>query len=223
MLQVEISPLYKAPAMGFWLASRRPLFRRSGRKEFVGPRNPVAAAVLRRCYERQETRCCGHRCAGYRRGEWRYHHLIAARSQQEKPSEPQVLSQEVPREKASADVADTATLSAGPDAEVVDLKTGSAIRTSSKPTPKPTPVITPQPGKSLPQESVSRDTSRVRSTDASQRESTQGTVYTWYDRDRIMQAVLQNDLAVQKTSANTESDEAVVAKGQDSIVRKQSG
>ena len=148
--------------------------------------------------------------------------LIAARSQGEKSSEPQVLSQEVPREKASADVADTTTLSAGPDADIVDLKTGSAIRASSKPTPKPTAVLTPQPGKSLTQESVSRDTSRVRSTDASQRESTQGTVYTWYDGDQVMRAVLQNDLGVQKTSANTESDKVVVAKGQDSIVRKQS-
>ena len=62
----------------------------------------------------------------------------------------------------------------------------------------------------------------MRSTDAGQRESTQGTVYTWYDGDRTMRAVLQNDLGVQKTSANTGSDEVVVAKGQDSIVRKQS-
>ena len=101
--------------------------------------------------------------------------LIAGRSQEEK-TPPPVLSQEVPPKKGSADVADTATLSADAGADLVDIKTGSAIRTSAKPTPKPTPVITPPPGKtvreSVPQESVSRDTSRVRSTDASQREST---------------------------------------------------
>ena len=148
--------------------------------------------------------------------------LIAGRSQQEKAAEPQVLPQQVPPKKGSADVADTATLSADAGADLVDIKTGSAIRTSSKPTPKPTPVITPPPGKSVQQESVSRDTSRVRSSDAGQRESTQGTVYTWYDGDRTMRAVLQNDLVTQKTSANSESDEVVVAKGQDSIVRKQS-
>ena len=152
--------------------------------------------------------------------------LIAGRSQQEKAAEPQVLPQQVPPKKGSADVADTATLSADAGADLVDIKTGSAIRTSAKPTPKPTPVITPPPGKtvqeSVPQESVSRDTSRVRSTDAGKRESTQGTVYTWYDGDRTMRVVLQNDLGVQKTSANTGSDDVVVAKGRDSIVRKQS-
>ena len=36
--------------------------------------------------------------------------LISARSQQEKAVEPQVLSQEVPPKKGSANVADTATL-----------------------------------------------------------------------------------------------------------------
>ncbi len=194
---------------------------RSGRKELVGPRKAVTAEALG-CGMR------GRRLAvavtvvlaivvlGSATTV-----LIAARSQQEKAAEPQVLSQEVPPKKGSADVADTAALGAA-DADLVDLKTGSAIRTSSKPTPKPTPVITPAPGKSVQQESVSRDTSRVRSTDAGKRESTQGTVYTWYDGDRTMRAVLQNDLGVQKTSANSESDEVVVAKGQDSIVRKQS-
>ena len=95
--------------------------------------------------------------------------LISARSRQEKAAEPQVLSQEVRSKKGSANVADTATLGAAggaTDADLVHLKTGSAIRTSSKPTPKPTPVITPQPGRSVPQESVPRDTSRVRSKDA---------------------------------------------------------
>ena len=94
--------------------------------------------------------------------------LISARSQREKAAEPQVLSQEVPPKKGPANVADTATLGSadGADADLVDIKTGSAIRASSKPTPKPTPVITPQPGKSAPQESVPKDTSRVRSKDA---------------------------------------------------------
>ena len=148
--------------------------------------------------------------------------LIAGRSQQEKAADLQVLPQQVPPKKGSADVADTATLSADAGADLVDIKTGSAIRTSAKPTPKPTAVITPPPGKSVHQESVSRDASRVRSTDAGKRESTQGTVYTWYDGDRTMRVVLQNDLVAQKTSANTGSDDVVVAKGQDSIVRKQS-
>ena len=92
--------------------------------------------------------------------------LISARSQLEKAAEPQVLSQEVPPKKGSANVADTATLGSAADADLVDIKTESAIRASSKPTPKPNPVITPQPGKSAPQESVPKDTSRIRSKDA---------------------------------------------------------
>ena len=68
--------------------------------------------------------------------------LIAGRSQEEK-TPPPVLSQEVPPKKGSADVADTATLSTASDEVLVDIKTGSAIHASSKPTPKPTACYNP--------------------------------------------------------------------------------
>ena len=68
----------------------------------------------------------------------------------------------------------------------------------------------------------SKDTSR-RAADVDKRKSTQGSVYTWYDGDRTMRAVLQNDLVVQSTSANTGDDEVVVLRGQKSVVRKRSG
>ena len=65
--------------------------------------------------------------------------LISARSQQEKAAEPQVLSQEVPPKKGSANVADTATLGSADaaDADLVDLKTGSqsALPPSRHPNP----------------------------------------------------------------------------------------
>jgi hypothetical protein len=49
----------------------------------------------------------------------------------------------------------------------------------------------------------------------------QGTVYTWEDGDRTLQAVLQSDLVVQENAAITPEDEVVKRGTKDSIVRKQ--
>ena len=48
-----------------------------------------------------------------------------------------------------------------------------------------------------------------------------GTVYTWEDGDRTLQAVLQSDLVVQENAAITPEDEVVQRGAKDSIVRKQ--
>ena len=148
--------------------------------------------------------------------------LFAARSQQEKVVSPQVLSQEAAGKKDSDSVPDTTALSNADEEDVLDFKTGFAIGTFSKPTPKPTAIIALPTGKSGSVAASSKDTSR-RAADVDKRKSTQGSVYTWYDGDRTMRAVLQNDLVVQSTSANTGDDEVVVLRGQKSVVRKRSG
>ena len=148
--------------------------------------------------------------------------LFAARFEQEKVVDPQMLFQESKGEKGSAIVADKIPLSITAEADILDLKNGPAFGASPKPTPKPSPVIALSPGKSLPAAATSRDTSRVRATGADKRASTQGAVYTWYDGDRVMRAVLQNDLVAQDTSDNADDDEVVVSRGQQNVVRKRS-
>ena len=51
--------------------------------------------------------------------------------------------------------------------------------------------------------------------------SAQGTVYTWEDGDRTLTVVLQRDLVVQETAANTPEDVVVAGGARDSIVQKQ--
>ena len=163
--------------------------------------------------------------------------LIAARSQQEKSPEPSVLFQEVPLEKdaVAKDSGDSLDLSGvsitgsgNPSENEAGIEAGAEAWTgarpvdggATKPTPKPTQVITPQAGKSMPQESSPEGASRRRSAEPQGAGSSQGTVQTWHDGDRLM---LQNDLAAQETSAYTADDDVVVKKGQNSIVRNRSG
>ena len=65
--------------------------------------------------------------------------LISARSQQERAAEPQVLSQEVPPKKGSANVADTATLgsagAADADSSISRPVPQSALLPSRHPNP----------------------------------------------------------------------------------------
>ena len=49
----------------------------------------------------------------------------------------------------------------------------------------------------------------------------QGTIYTWEDGDATMRVVLQDDLVVQETAANTADDTVVVAGVGYSIVHRQ--
>ena len=86
--------------------------------------------------------------------------------------------------------------------------------------PTPIPIELPElPDKSpLPTE---------RSTQATRSEATaaldQGTVHTWEDGDRTMRVLLQDDLVVQKTAANTSEDVVVAEGAEDSVVHKQAG
>ena len=63
--------------------------------------------------------------------------------------------------------------------------------------------------------------SRSESGDDASKGSTASTVYTWHDGDREMRTVLQGDLVVQDTSANSADDVLVVKSGSSSIVQKQ--
>ena len=84
-------------------------------------------------------------------------------------------------------------------------------------TPMPVPLKLPEvPDKSPPTE---RSTQSTRSERAAALD--QGTIHTWEDGDRTMRVLLQNDLVVQKTAANTSEDVMVAEGAEDSVVHKQ--
>ncbi|MCY4392901.1 MAG: hypothetical protein OXE43_12770 [Chloroflexi bacterium] len=94
---------------------------------------------------------------------------------------------------------------------------------ASDPTPTHTPIavtLFALPDKSHHRASpVERSTELPRSEE--QADTDKGTIYTWQDGDRTMRVVMQDDLVVQETAANTPED-VVVAKGiKDSIVQRQ--
>ena len=153
--------------------------------------------------------------------------LFAARFQQEKAADSQVLSQAAVGEKSPISVKNTIIPDPAVEADMFDFKTGFAANPSAnpsaKPTLKPSPLTALPSGKFLPADAGSSEAPRPQSSDSDKRDSAQGPVYTWYDGDRTMQAVLQNDLVVQETSANTDDDDIVVSRGQQSVVRKRLG
>ena len=88
-------------------------------------------------------------------------------------------------------------------------------------TPTPIPLELPKP----PDKSQATASPAERTREGARSEGKgpgQGVVYTWEDGDRILRVVLQNDLVVQETAANTPED-VVVAKGaKDNIIQKRS-
>ena len=84
---------------------------------------------------------------------------------------------------------------------------------------EPTPIsfeLPEPPAKASP---VERSTQVTRSETAAALD--QGTVHIWEDGDRTMRVLLQNDLVVQKTAANTSEDVVVAEGAEDSVVWKQ--
>ena len=91
-------------------------------------------------------------------------------------------------------------------------------------TPAPTATAVPLKLPEVPEKSPPSASPAERSTKgvASGREGLgQGTVYTWEDGDRTLRVVLQDDLVVQKTTANTPDDVVFIKGARDSIVEKQ--
>ena len=83
--------------------------------------------------------------------------------------------------------------------------------------PTPMPIELPEPlDKARP---VERSTQVTRSEAAAAPD--QEPVHTWEDGDRTMRVLLQGDLAVQKTAANTPEDVVVSEGAGDSVVRRQ--
>ena len=105
------------------------------------------------------------------------------------------------------------------------IAVGVGLASEPTETPIPAPTVTPTPIPFVLPEVPDKSQAPVPPTERSNREadSGQGMVYTWDDGGRSMRVVLQADLVVQKTSADTPED-AVIARGSgDSIVRRQAG
>ena len=101
-------------------------------------------------------------------------------------------------------------------AGLVDVKEVLA----SEPTPTPISLELPElPDK--PQPPAPPTERSTRGAGPEQAASDQGAAYIWEDSDRTIRVVLQDDLVVQKTAANTPDDFVVVKAGGDSIVQKQ--
>ena len=84
--------------------------------------------------------------------------------------------------------------------------------------PTPIPIELPElPDKSPPPTERSTQATRSEAAAAPDQEP----VHTWEDGDRTMRVVLQGDLVVQKTVANTPEDVVVSEGAGDSVVRKQ--
>ena len=103
-------------------------------------------------------------------------------------------------------------------AGLVDVKEVLA----SEPTPTPITLELPElPDKSQPPAPPTERSTRGAGPEQAASASDQGAAYTWEDGDRTIRVVLQDDLVVQKTSANAPDDVVVVKAGGDSIVQKQ--
>ena len=146
-----------------------------------------------------------------------------------------VLASE-PQDEGDSPPTDTAIAEVDPSPTQVPVPTstptlGSRIQPSptpaseSKSEPTPTPTTVPlklPPLQDKPsQPSDSPTDSPTKESLSEQDGSNEGTVYTYRDGDRTVRVVLQNDLIVQETAANTPDDVVVVKGGDDNIVRKQ--
>ena len=90
--------------------------------------------------------------------------------------------------------------------------------------PAATPVLEPPKNAEKPEKPQQLSTPPSRSAleaESQAKGSGQGTVYTWEDGDTTQRVVLQDDLVVQETAANTLDDVVVVEGVGDSIVRRQ--
>ena len=109
-----------------------------------------------------------------------------------------------------------------------------AFKAESTPTPTAAPVLTvnPTPTSVLeppknseklekPQQLTPPPNRSAIEAESQGKGSDQGTVYTWEDGDTTRRVVLQDELVVQETAANTADDVVVVEGVGDSIVRRQ--
>ena len=127
----------------------------------------------------------------------------------------------IPAETSELVSTPPATPTPGPTAMVASAGTPTPEVT---PEPSATPTPIPLEPHEPPDKSEAKASPAERTTEGAPSEwegSGQGTVYTWEDGDRTLRVVLQNDLVVQVTAANTPDDVVVVKGAGDSIVQKQ--
>ena len=125
-----------------------------------------------------------------------------------------------PQPTAAAVVGTTPTPLAGrtsiPTPEVVTYQTPTPMPApAAEPKSEPVPETEPTPIRLEPLQLPSRKSQSLRPG------SNKGDVFTYKDGDRVLRVVLQDDLVVQETDANTPDDVVVVKGGDDNIVRKQ--
>ena len=143
-------------------------------------------------------------------------------------SEPQDEGDSPPTDTAIAEVdpsptqlpVPTSTATPGP---TIQPSPTPVSESRSEPTPTPTavPLKLPPLQDKLVQPSDSTTDRPPKEPLSEHVGSNEGTVYTYRDGDRTVRVVLQNDLIVQETAANTPDDVVVVKGGDDNIVRKQ--
>ena len=93
-----------------------------------------------------------------------------------------------------------------------------SVNPTTTPMPEP-PKVSELPEK--PQRPTLPSDPSAKGTDSVRKGSGQGTVYTWEDGDTTRRVVLQDELVVQETAANTVDDVVVVEGVGDSIVQRQ--
>ena len=114
-------------------------------------------------------------------------------------------------------------ISAKNQAQVLNQSPLDIVAPPVGPTPTPAPLQIPDaPEKS---QIIVMTTERplVAPSPVQNEPSQPAAVYTWHDGDRTQRVLLQEDLAVQKTSANTSGDVVVAKAGETSIVLKKAG
>ncbi len=146
--------------------------------------------------------------------------LFAARSQEDKPQPPKTQFQDAFSEKGVAEIFDADEVDTKAPAAPFKVEAGLERGAEPKSTPKPPPPLTSKAGKPVQPGPSLAGASEQTSRGPGGKESGQGDVYTWYDGDRAIRVVLQEDLVAQKTSANAAEDEVATSMGQTSIVRK---
>ena len=103
-----------------------------------------------------------------------------------------------------------------PTPEVVTYQTPTPMPApAAEPKSEPVPETEPTPIRLEPPQLPSKKSQSLRPG------SNKGDVFTYKDGDRTMRVVLQNDLVVQKSAANTPDDIVILKGARDSIVRRQ--
>ena len=133
------------------------------------------------------------------------------------------VTRSAPAALPTVTVEPTSTPTAVPIVKAVPTPTPTTVPVLTV-NPAATPVLEPPKNAEKPEKPQQLSTPPNRSAleaESQAKGSGQGTVYTWEDGDTTRRVVLQDELVVQETAANTMDDVVVVEGVGDSIVRRQ--